>query len=316
MAEVQKRALVTGGAGLIGSHLCDQLLAEGYEVIVLDNLQIGSKKNIEHLLGNPKFTFIEHDVTEPISIEGDIHEIYNLACPASPAYFQKNPIHIARTCFLGVYNMLELARTKNARLLQASTSEVYGDPEEHPQKESYRGSVNTMGPRACYDEGKRVAETLCADFKRMHGVVVKVIRIFNTYGPRLAVEDGRVVSNFIIQALKNEPITVYGDGSQTRSFCYVSDMVRGIRAMMKSKDDILGPINIGNPDEYTVKVFAELIKNITASDSEIIYLDLPEDDPARRRPDITKAKELLDWAPEVSLQDGLQSTITYFKNAL
>lgn len=316
MADIQKRAIVTGGAGLIGSHLCDQLLAEGYEVIVIDNLQIGSKKNIEHLLNNSAFTFIEHDVTNPLSIEGEVDEIYNLACPASPAYFQIDPIHIARTCFLGVYNMLELARAKNARLLQASTSEVYGDPEQHPQSESYRGSVNTMGPRACYDEGKRVAETLCADYKRMYGVVVKVIRIFNTYGPRLAEEDGRVVSNFIIQALKNQPITVYGDGSQTRSFCYVSDMVRGIRKMMNSTDDIMGPLNIGNPDEYTVKMFAELIKNITKSDSEIIYVDLPEDDPTRRRPDITKAKEILGWTPEVSLDRGLAETITYFKNTL
>lgn len=311
-----KRALVTGGAGFIGSHLCDQLLSEGYEVIAVDNLQTGSEANIAHLDDNANFSFIKHDVVEPLNIEGDIDEIYNLACPASPAYFQKDPIHIVRTCFLGIYNMLELARAKHAKLLQASTSEVYGNPEVHPQPETYNGNVHTMGPRACYDEGKRVAETLCADYKRVYGVNVKIIRIFNTYGPRLAVEDGRVVSNFIIQALKHEPITVYGDGSQSRSFCYVSDMVSGIRAMMKSSNDIMGPINLGNPDEYTVKMFAELIKNITASDSEIVYKDLPEDDPVRRRPDISKAKDLLGWEPRVSFEQGMKLTIDYFRNII
>lgn len=311
-----KKALVTGAAGLIGSHLCERLLEEGYSVIGIDNFSTGNKFHIEHLLSNSAFTFVEHDVTEPFQVEGELHEIYNLACPASPAYFQKDPIHLVKTCFLGALNMLELAREKGARFLQSSTSEVYGDPEVHPQVETYRGNVNTIGPRACYDEGKRITETLCADYRRKYGVVTKIIRIFNTYGPRLAADDGRVVSNFIVQALKGEPITVYGDGSQTRSFCYVSDLVHGIRLMMNSADDILGPINLGNPIEYTVKTFAELIQNITETKSEIVYKPLPEDDPTRRRPDITRAKEILGWEPSVSLEEGLSKTIAYFKETI
>ena len=305
------RVLVTGGAGFLGSHLCDRLIKEGNDVICLDNLFTGSKNNIRHLLGHPYFEFIRHDVTEPIRVEVD--QIYNLACPASPVHYQYNPIKTTKTSVMGAINMLGLAKRVNARILQASTSEVYGDPEVHPQPESYRGCVNTIGIRSCYDEGKRVAETLFFDYHRMHKVDIKVMRIFNTYGPNMHPSDGRVVSNFIVQALKGEDITVYGDGSQTRSFCYVDDLIEGMVRLMNSRDGFTGPVNIGNPGEFTIKQLAELVIELTGSDSKIVYKELPSDDPLQRKPVIELARKELGWEPTVPLKEGLIKTIEYFK---
>lgn len=311
-----KTILVTGGAGFVGSHLCDRLLEGDNFVICVDNFLTSSKKNIEHLLDNENFKFVEHDIVEPLFLDEKIDEIYNLACPASPIHYQKNAVRTIKTNTIGVINMLGLARLKQAKILQASTSEVYGDPEVHPQTEEYRGSVNTIGPRACYDEGKRCAETLFFDYKRMHNLEIKVVRIFNTYGPRMAENDGRVVSNFILQALRGEDITIYGDGNQTRSFCYVDDLVLGLISMMKTDRGVTGPINLGNPDEFTIKELAEKIIDLTDSKSKIIFEDLPEDDPKKRKPDITKAKEILNWQPTILLDGGLSLTINYFKKVL
>lgn len=308
-----KKVLVSGGAGFIGSHLCEKLLQKGYFVVCLDNLFTGSKKNIKTLLENENFRFIEQDIIEPLDIEVD--QIYNLACPASPPHYQHDPIKTTKTSVLGILNMLDLAKKYNAKLLQASTSEVYGDPLEHPQKESYWGNVNPIGIRSCYDEGKRCAETLVMDYRRQYNIDTKIIRIFNTYGPNMHPEDGRVVSNFIIQALKNEDITVYGDGTQTRSFCYVSDLIDGIIKTMET-NDITGPINLGNPSERTVLNLAELIIKMTNSSSKIIYKSLPKDDPVRRKPDITLAKEILNWEPKVAIDEGLTKTIEYFSQIL
>ena len=306
-----KRILVTGGAGFLGSHLCNRLLEEGNDVICLDNLFTGNKDNIRHLLGNDYFEFIRHDVTEPIFLEVD--QVYNLACPASPVHYQYNPIKTTKTSVLGAINMLGLAKRVKARILQASTSEVYGDPQIHPQPEDYRGCVNTMGIRSCYDEGKRVAETLFYDYHRMHKLEIKVMRIFNTYGPNMNPNDGRVVSNFIVQALNNENITIYGDGSQTRSFCYVDDLIEGMVRLMNSRADFIGPVNIGNPGEFTIKQLAELVVNLTGSSSKLIYKPLPSDDPLQRKPVIEIAKKELDWEPTVPLEEGLKKTIEYFK---
>lgn len=308
------RVLVTGGAGFLGSHLCDRLIKEGNDVICLDNLFTGSKDNIRHLMKSPYFEFIRHDITESIYIEVD--QIYNLACPASPPHYQHNPIKTAKTSVYGAMNTLGLAKRVGARILQASTSEIYGDPEVHPQPESYRGCVNPIGVRSCYDEGKRMAETLFFDYYRIHHVDIKVMRIFNTYGPRMNPNDGRVVSNFIVQALKGEDITIYGDGLQTRSFCYVDDLIEGMVRLMNSSDDFTGPVNIGNPDEFTMLKLAEKIINLTNSSSEIVYRPLPSDDPLQRRPMIDLAKEKLDWEPTISLEQGLKKTIEYFKAIL
>jgi len=301
------KILVTGGAGFLGSHLCERLLSEGYSVICLDNFYTGSMDNISHLQSNDHFSVIEHDVCDPISLEVD--QIYNLACPASPEQYQKDPIFTTRTCVIGSLNMLELARKNSAPILQASTSEIYGDPTVHPQPESYNGHVNPIGPRACYDEGKRCAETLFFDYKRMHGIDIKVARIFNTYGPRMQEDDGRVVSNFIVQSLEDEPITVYGKGEQTRSFCYVDDLISGLILFMNSQEN--GPINFGNPDEYTIHELAELVLRKMDSGSSISYAPFPEDDPKRRRPVITAATTKLKWEPKVSLEEGLNKTIAY-----
>ncbi|EKE06967.1 MAG: hypothetical protein ACD_18C00223G0002 [uncultured bacterium] len=307
-----KTILVTGGAGFIGSHLCERLLQESNKVICVDNFFTSSKKNIENFLDNKDFKFIEHDIINPLFIEESIDEIYNLACPASPVHYQKNAIRTIKANTIGVINMLGLAKAKKAKILQASTSEIYGEPEVHPQIEEYRGNVNTIGPRACYDEGKRCAETLFFDYKRQHDVKIKVVRIFNTYGPKMAKDDGRVVSNFIVQALNGQDITIYGDGSQTRSFCFVDDLVNGLIKMMGSSDEVTGPINLGNPKEITVKELAEKVISLTGSHSVLIYKDLMQDDPSRRKPDITKAKELLDWEPKIDLEEGLTKTISYF----
>ncbi|MBP5584775.1 MAG: SDR family oxidoreductase [Lentisphaeria bacterium] len=304
--------LVTGGGGFIGSHLCELLLSRGNDVICLDNFFTGSKNNIRHLLSNPSFELIRHDVTIPIELEVDA--IYNLACPASPIHYQHDPVQTIRTNILGAMNMLDLARRLRIPILQSSTSEVYGDPKEHPQRETYWGNVNPIGVRSCYDEGKRCAETLFFDYHRQYGLPIKVVRIFNTYGPRMLPNDGRVVSNFIVQALKGQDITIYGDGSQTRSFCCVSDLVVGLEAMMKTPVDVTGPVNLGNPGEFTVRELAETIIRITGSDSKIIYRPLPQDDPARRKPDVSLARELLGWTPDISLEDGLRQTIDYFRN--
>ena len=304
-----KTILVTGGAGFLGSHLCEYLLNKGEHVICLDNFFTGSRDNIKHLVGKPNFEVVRHDIVFPYYVECD--QIYNLACPASPVHYQYNAIKTLKTSILGVHNMLGLAKRLNARILQASTSEVYGDPEEHPQKESYWGRVNPIGIRACYDEGKRTAETMMMDYHRQHNVDVRIIRIFNTYGPRMALQDGRVVSNFIIQALGNKNITVYGDGSQTRSFCFVSDLIEGIFRLMMS--DEVEPVNVGNPSEMTIKEFAEKVVEIVGSDSKLVYKELPQDDPKVRCPDIGKAKSLLDWEPKVELEEGLKETIEYFK---
>ena len=304
--------LVTGGGGFIGSHLCELLLSRGNDVICLDNFFTGSKNNIRHLLSNPSFELIRHDVTIPIELEVDA--IYNLACPASPIHYQHDPVQTIRTNVLGAMNMLDLARRLRIPILQSSTSEVYGDPKEHPQRETYWGNVNPIGIRSCYDEGKRCAETLFFDYHRQYGLPIKVVRIFNTYGPRMLPNDGRVVSNFIVQALKDSDITIYGDGSQTRSFCCVTDLVAGLEAMMRTSDSVTGPVNLGNPGEFTVRELAETIIRITGSKSKIVYKPLPQDDPARRKPDVTLARELLGWTPAIALEDGLRQTIDYFRN--
>ena len=311
---MKKRILVTGGAGFLGSHLCDRLIEQGNDVICIDNLFTGSKDNIRHLMGNPYFEFIRHDVTEPIYVEVD--QIYNLACPASPIHYQYDPIKTGKTSVLGALHTLGLAKRVHARILQASTSEVYGDPEIHPQPESYRGCVNPIGIRSCYDEGKRMAETLFFDYHRQHQVDIKVIRIFNTYGPRMNTHDGRVVSNFIVQALKNENITIYGSGEQTRSFCYVDDLIEGMIRMMNSRDGFTGPVNIGNPGEFTMLELAQKIIDLTGSSSKIVFEPLPQDDPMQRRPVIDLAKKELSWEPTVNLEEGLQKTIAYFDDLL
>jgi len=307
-----KTILVTGGAGFIGSHLCKKLLEQGNKVICLDNLFTGSKKNIEIFLADKNFKFIEHDIIEPFFSEEKIDQVYNLACPASPVHYQFNAIRTIKANTIGVINMLGLAKLRGSRILQASTSEVYGDPAEHPQKESYFGNVNTVGPRACYDEGKRVAETLFFDYYRKWGLEIRVARIFNTYGENMAANDGRVISNFITQALADKDITIYGDGGQTRSFCYVSDLVDGLIKLM-NKENFTGPVNLGNPVELTVKEIAEKIISLTGSKSKIAYKPLPKDDPKKRQPDITLAQEKLNWQPEVKLEDGLKKTIEYFR---
>lgn len=311
---MKKRILVTGGAGFLGSHLCDRLIEQGNDVICIDNLFTGSKDNIRHLMGNPYFEFIRHDVTEPIYVEVD--QIYNLACPASPIHYQYDPIKTGKTSVLGALHTLGLAKRVHARILQASTSEVYGDPEIHPQPESYRGCVNPIGIRSCYDEGKRMAETLFFDYHRQHQVDIKVIRIFNTYGPRMNTHDGRVVSNFIVQALKNENITIYGSGEQTRSFCYVDDLIEGMIRMMNSRDGFTGPVNIGNPGEFTMLELAQKIIDLTGSSSKIVFESLPQDDPMQRRPVIDLAKKELSWEPTVNLEEGLKKTIAYFDDLL
>ncbi len=307
----RKRILVTGGAGFLGSHLCERLIARGDDVLCVDNYFTGAKDNIVHLMDNPHFEVLRHDVTFPLYIEVD--EIYNLACPASPIHYQFDPVQTTKTSVHGAINMLGLAKRVRAKIFQSSTSEVYGDPTEHPQRESYRGSVNPIGPRACYDEGKRCAETLFFDYHRQHNLRIKVVRIFNTYGPRMHPNDGRVVSNFIIQALKGEPITLYGDGSQTRSFCFVDDLIEGFIRMMDTPDDVTGPVNIGNPSERTVRDLAERIIALTGSKSEIVFKPLPADDPKQRCPDITLAKKLLEWEPTVDIDAGLTKTIDYFR---
>ncbi|MCB2226239.1 MAG: SDR family oxidoreductase [Desulfarculaceae bacterium] len=308
-----QRVLVTGGAGFIGSHLIDALMERGYEVLCLDNFFTGSKSNIAHHLGNPNFELVRHDVVEPIFLEVD--QVYNLACPASPVHYQYNPVKTVKTNVLGALNMLGLAKRVGARILQASTSEVYGDPEVHPQQESYWGNVNPIGLRSCYDEGKRLAETLMMDYHRSNKVDVRIVRIFNTYGPRMAVNDGRVVSNFAVQALRGEPITVYGEGSQTRSFCYVDDLVAGMIAMMEG-EDFIGPVNLGNPDEFTMLELAQEVLRLTGSTSAIEHLPLPPDDPTQRKPDISLARAHLGWSPAVKLAEGLVPTIDYFRSVL
>ena len=311
---MKKRILVTGGAGFLGSHLCERLLGYGHEVLCLDNFFTGNKENIIHLMEHPYFELIRHDVQQPILMEVD--EIYNLACPASPIHYQFDPVATTRTSVLGAINMLDIARKCKARILQASTSEVYGDPEVHPQPETYRGSVNPIGPRACYDEGKRCAETLFFDYKRQYDLEIKVVRIFNTYGPRMHPNDGRVVSNFIVQALQGKDITIFGDGMQTRSFCYVDDLIEGMIGMMESEDGFAGPVNLGNPEEYTMKELAQKVIGITGSNSNIVHRPLPEDDPMQRRPDISMARKKLKWEPKVPLEEGLRRTIDYFREIL
>ena len=308
-----KRIVVTGGAGFLGSHLCDRLIDSGAEVVCLDNFFTGSKGNVAHLLSNPRFETVRHDVVQPILIEAD--QIYNFACPASPVHYQYNPVKTIKTNVMGAINMLGLAKRVRARLLQASTSEVYGDPTDHPQKESYWGHVNPIGPRSCYDEGKRVAETLMMDYHRQNGVDIRIVRIFNTYGPRMAVNDGRVVSNFIVQALRNQPITIYGEGAQTRSFCYVSDLIEGVWRLMNT-EGLTGPVNIGNPNEFTIRELAEMVISLTGSRSGIVHRPLPQDDPVQRQPDISMAREKLGWRPKVALKDGLTPTIEHFEKAL
>jgi UDP-glucuronate decarboxylase len=307
-----KRILVTGGAGFLGSHLCERLLDAGNEVICVDNLYTGSKRNIQHLLREPAFDFRDHDITEPLFMHVD--EVYNLACPASPVHYQYDPVHTTKTSVIGAINMLGLTKRVRGKIFHASTSEVYGDPEVHPQPESYWGNVNPNGFRACYDEGKRCAEALFFDYNRQHKLPIKIARIFNTYGPRMHPEDGRVVSNFIVQALQGEPITIYGDGSQTRSFCYVDDLVEAFIRLMATPDDFTGPMNLGNPGEYTVLELAKLIIELTGSKSEIVFRPLPSDDPRMRRPDISLAKRVLGWEPKVQLTNGLLKTIEYFAN--
>ncbi len=310
----QQRILVTGGAGFLGSHLCERLLEHGHEVLCVDNFYTGQKRHISHLLDNARFELIRHDITFPLYLEVD--RIYNLACPASPVHYQFDPVQTTKTSVHGSINMLGLAKRVKAAILQASTSEVYGDPSIHPQTEDYWGNVNPIGPRSCYDEGKRCAETLFFDYHRQHRLVIKVVRIFNTYGPRMSPNDGRVVSNFIVQALRGEDITVYGDGSQTRSFCYVDDLVTGFVAMMATPDEVTGPINLGNPDERSILEVAELIIDLTGSKSRVVHKALPQDDPVRRRPDITRAKDTLGWQPTVSLRDGLTQAVAYFEALL
>ena len=311
MSEHLRRILVTGGAGFLGSHLCERLVAQGHDVVCADNFFTSQKTNVAHLLEKPNFELIRHDVTHPLFLEVD--EIYNLACPASPVHYQFNPIKTIKTSVMGAINLLGMAKRTRAKILQASTSEVYGDPDVHPQPESYRGNVNPIGIRACYDEGKRCAETLFFDYHRSNHVNIRVVRIFNTYGPRMHPFDGRVVSNFIVQALHHEDITIYGDGSQTRSFCYVDDLVEGFIRMMNGPDSFVGPVNLGNPGEFTIKELAEKVVKLTKSKSKIIYLPLPADDPTQRKPDITLAKKHLNWEPKVVLEDGLAKTIAYFR---
>lgn len=310
----RKRVLVTGGAGFLGSHLCERMLNDGNEVLCVDNFYSGTKDNIAHLMDNPHFELMRHDVCFPLHVEVD--EIYNLACPASPVHYQRDPVQTTKTSVLGAMNMLGLAKRTGAKILQASTSEVYGDPEVHPQKESYWGHVNTIGIRSCYDEGKRCAETLFFDYKRQHDVAIKVVRIFNTYGPRMHPNDGRVVSNFIVQALRGEDITIYGDGSQTRSFCYADDLIEGFVRMMASSKDVTGPINMGNPGEFTMIELAQAILKQVGGPSQLVFKPLPQDDPKQRRPDITLAKQHLDWEPKIHLEAGLEKTISYFKTFL
>ena len=310
----RRRVLVTGGAGFLGSHLIDRLLARGDEVICVDNLFTGDKRNLDHLHGHPRFEFMRHDVSFPLYVE--VQEIYNLACPASPVHYQHDPVQTTKTSVLGAINMLGLAKRLRCKIFQASTSEVYGDPTVHPQREDYWGNVNPIGFRSCYDEGKRCAETLFFDYRRQHSLAIKVARIFNTYGPRMHPADGRVVSNFIIQALKNQPITLYGDGSQTRSFCYYSDLIDGFIRLMDTGPEVTGPVNIGNPNEFTIRQLAEQIIELTGSRSQIVSRPLPQDDPTQRQPDITLAGELLNWQPTVQLVEGLTSTIAYFDDLL
>lgn len=310
-----KRVLVTGGAGFLGSHLCEHLLSKGYEVLCADNFYTGNKANIVHLLENPYFELIRHDVNFPLYVEVD--EIYNLACPASPVHYQRDPVQTIKTSVLGAINLLGLAKRTGAKILQASTSEVYGDPEVHPQPEEYWGKVNPIGIRSCYDEGKRSAETLFMDYHRRHGVKIKIARIFNTYGPRMDPQDGRVVSNFIVQALNGKNITIFGDGSQTRSFCYVDDLINGLISLMEATDeDFTGPVNIGNPGEFAIKELAEAVTRLSNSGSEVEYQALPSDDPKQRQPDITLAKKVMSWTPKIELEEGLGRTIGYFKNLL
>ncbi len=311
---VAKRVLVTGGAGFLGSHLCERLVGQGNDVLCIDNYFTGRKDNVARLLSDPHFEAMRHDITHPLFIEAD--EIYNLACPASPIHYQFDPVQTTKTSVIGAINMLGLAKRLKAKIFQASTSEVYGDPTSHPQPESYRGNVNPIGPRACYDEGKRCAETLFFDYYRQHNLKIRVARIFNTYGPRMHPNDGRVVSNFIVQALRNEPITLYGDGTQTRAFCYVDDLISGFLALMAAPDTVTGPVNLGNPVETSVAELAELIIALTGSDSEIVYRPLPVDDPVQRCPDITQAQSVLGWQPRTALKDGLTRTIAYFDQLL
>ena len=310
---LRKRVLVTGGAGFLGSHLCERLLGEGHDVLCVDNYYTGRRSNIEHLLGNPRFETMRHDITQPLQVEVD--QIWNLACPASPVHYQFDPVQTLKTCVMGSINMLGLAKRTKARIFQASTSEVYGDPLVHPQPESYWGHVNPLGPRSCYDEGKRAAETLFFDYHRQHGVDVRVVRIFNTYGPRMHPGDGRVVSNFVVQALEGEDITIYGDGAQTRSFCYVDDLIEGFCRLM-GQDRTIGPVNIGNAGEFTIRRLADLAIEMTGSRSRIVHLPLPADDPRQRQPDIALAREMLDWQPNVDLREGLAKTIAYFDHLL
>ncbi len=310
-----KTILVTGGAGFLGSHLCDRLIAQGHQVVCLDSFFTGSERNIAGLRSNPAFTLIRQDVVDPLQIEG-LDEIYNLACPASPVHYQYDPIHTMKTSVLGALNMLELARATGAKVFQASTSEVYGDPTVHPQPESYWGNVNSIGIRSCYDEGKRAAETLFFDYQRTYKLRIKVVRIFNTYGPRMAADDGRVVSNFIVQALRGEDLTVYGDGTQTRSFCYADDLVEGFMRLMNSDDHIVGPVNMGNPGEFTMIELAERVLRLTGSTSKLVFQPLPQDDPKQRQPDIDRARTLLGWEPAVALEQGLERTIAYFRKVL
>lgn len=311
---MKKKILITGGAGFLGSHLCERLLNDGHEVLCMDNYFTGNKQNVSHLLSNPYFELIRHDVTTPYFVEVD--EIYNLACPASPIHYQYNPIKTIKTSVMGAINMLGLAKRIRAKILQASTSEVYGDPTVHPQQEDYWGHVNPIGPRSCYDEGKRCAESLFVNYYSQNNVRIKIVRIFNTYGPRMHPNDGRVVSNFIVQALKNEDITIYGDGTQTRSFCYVDDLINAMIAMMNTGDEITGPINIGNPNEFTILELAKLVIKLTDSKSKIQHQALPTDDPLQRQPDINKAKSVLNWEPKINLEEGLIKTIEYFKNII
>ncbi|MDP2024896.1 UDP-glucuronic acid decarboxylase family protein [Sulfuriferula sp.] len=309
-----RRVLVTGGAGFVGSHLCERLLERGNEVLCIDNFFTGARSNVAHLVGNPSFELLRHDVTFPLYVEVD--EIYNLACPASPVHYQFDPVQTTKTSVHGAINMLGLARRLKARILQASTSEVYGDPVVHPQTEEYWGHVNPIGPRSCYDEGKRCAETLFFDYHRQHALRIKVARIFNTFGPRMHPNDGRVVSNFIVQALTGEPITLYGEGDQTRSFCYVDDLVEGLIRLMDTPDAVTGPVNLGNPNEFTIRQLAELVVELTGSASQLVHRPLPQDDPRQRQPDISKAKALLDWEPTLPLREGLIKTIGYFDGLL
>lgn len=311
---LRKRCAVTGGAGFLGSHLCERLLKDGRDVLCVDNFYTGSKRNILHLLPNPYFELYRHDITYPLYVEVD--EIYNLACPASPIHYQNDPVQTTKVNVHGSINMLGLAKRLKAKILQASTSEVYGDPKVHPQKESYWGHVNPIGRRSCYDEGKRCAETLFFDYHRQHGLKIKVARIFNTYGPRMHPNDGRVVSNFIVQALKGDPVTIYGDGSQTRSFCYVDDLIDGLVRLMNSPPDFIGPVNLGNPGEFTILELAERVKEMTGSSSEFIFKELPSDDPVMRRPDIGLATNVLGWEPRVPLEEGLRKTVDYFDDLL